>query len=330
MRRPSFPRPPYAPLIAAAVVLGSCAYLTRRLTKRALADNPPRGAFVEADGVRLHYTEHGDPRCPPLVMVHGNGAMAQELEISGLVDLAARSFHVYVFDRPGYGHSERPAGRSYSPDAQAALLVAALRQLGVQRSIVFGHSWGALVALAAVLQEPRAFRAVVLASGYYTPSLRLDTVTLGAPAIPVLGTLMRHTITPLWGRMMWPLMLRRLFRPAAVTEKFKRLYPVWMSLRPGQLKASASEAATMTAQAAKLLRRERHVSVPALIVAGEQDRLVSTAWQSMRLHERLPGSRLRIVPGAGHMVHHTSPADVMEAIYEAWHCSAPDRTAVVA
>jgi pimeloyl-ACP methyl ester carboxylesterase len=97
-----------------------------------------------------------------------------------------------------------------------------------------------------------------------------------------------------------------------------------MSLRPGQLAASAAEAAMMTIQAMKLKRREESLDVPAVIVAGDKDRLVMTSWQSSRLHRRLPETRLRIVPDAGHMVHHTSPAEVMEGVYEAWHLSSPD------
>jgi pimeloyl-ACP methyl ester carboxylesterase len=146
---------------------------------------------------------------------------------------------------------------------------------------------------------------------------------MGAPALPLLGTLMRHTVSPLLGRLMWPLMVRRLFSPAPVTAGFKR-YPVWMSLRPGQLAASAAEAAMMTVQAMKLKRREEALEVPTVIVAGDKDRLVMTRWQSSRLHQRLPETRLRIVQDAGHMVHHTSPAEVMEGVYEAWHLSSPE------
>ena len=97
-------------LLAAAVALGASAHVTQRMTRRALKQNPPHGKFVEADGVRLHYTEHGDSSGPTVILVHGNGAMAREMEISGLADRLAQKFHVVIFDRPGYGHSERPTG----------------------------------------------------------------------------------------------------------------------------------------------------------------------------------------------------------------------------
>jgi pimeloyl-ACP methyl ester carboxylesterase len=39
-------------------------------------------------------------------LLHGNGGMIQDFESSGLIDLAAKSYRVIVFDRPGFGHSD--------------------------------------------------------------------------------------------------------------------------------------------------------------------------------------------------------------------------------
>jgi pimeloyl-ACP methyl ester carboxylesterase len=301
-------------LLGGAALLAASAYLSHRMSARALAQNPPRGRFVAVEGVRLHYTEHGDPAHPPLVLLHGNGAMARELELSGLVEEAASRYHVFVFDRPGYGYSDRPQGRRATAQAQAELLLGALRRLDITRAVVLGHSWGTLVACWMALLQPSAVRALVLVSGYYTPSVRFDVPLLAVPALPVVGTLMRHTLSPLLARLLWPLMLRRLFAPAAVSQAFREGYPVWLSLRPGQLRASAAESAMMLPEALRLRRREHELRVPTVIVAGESDRLVMTGWQSRRLHQRLPGSDLHIVPGAGHMVHHTAPAAVVAAI----------------
>jgi pimeloyl-ACP methyl ester carboxylesterase len=304
-------------LLTAAAVLGTSAWVARRQVKRAQASHPARGSFVLVDDVRLHCTTHGDPRHPPLVLLHGNGGSIDEMALSGLVEAAAARYHVYVFDRPGYGHSDRPAHQSFTPDAQAKLLLRALKLLGVRQPLVMGHSWGSLVALAMALREPDAVRAVVLASGYFTPSLRLDTLMMSLPALPVVGTLMRHTLSPLLGRLMWPLMLKRVFAPQPVPERFRREYPVWLSLRPLTLKASAAESAMMTLQATRLLPREKTVAVPVVVVAGEQDRMVMTGWHSRRVAQRIPNATLKTVPDAGHMVHHTATREVLAAIDEA-------------
>ena len=300
----------------ALALLSLGAWVTRRKAREVEARHPPTGHFMDVDGVRLHYTEHGPSTAPTVVLLHGNGAMTTEMELSGLVARLSTRYRVIVFDRPGYGYSGRPSGRSFTPSAQAELFEDALARLGVREALVLGHSWGAMVATAMALASPGLVRGVMLVSGYYTPSLRLDVTWMSPSALPLVGTLLRHTVSPLLARLLWPVMMRRIFAPAPTAPAFAQGYPVWMSLRPGTLRASAAEAAMMIPQAIRLLRQEPALRVPVAIVAGEKDRLVSTAWHSGRLHRRLPGSRLHVVPNAGHMVHHTAPDAVAAALDE--------------
>jgi pimeloyl-ACP methyl ester carboxylesterase len=303
---------------AVAAALAACALVVRRQTQTAEADFPPKGRFIDVDGVRLHYLEHGEAAAErTVVMLHGNGTMAEDFELSGLPDLAAQRYRVIVFDRPGFGYSTRPRGRAWGPEEQADLLGTALEHLGVRAPVVVGHSWGASVALAMGLRRPSSVRGLVLVSGYHTPSLRLDVVWASLPAVPVIGTLLRHTVSPLLGRLLWPVVLRRMFAPAATPASFKQRYPVWMSLRPSQLRASAAESARMIPMTVSLQKDQRRLAVPAVIVAGASDRLVDTRWSSSRLSERLPESWLRVVEGKGHMVHHTATGQVMAAIDQA-------------
>ena len=151
---------PYA--VASAVVIGALAAIAlvnRQLAKKAEHDNPPAGHFLEVNGVWLHYVERGSGE--PLVLLHGNGSMIQDFESSGLIDLAARDYRVIVFDRPGFGHSDRPRNIVWTPDAQAELIKRALARLGVSNAIVFGHSWGASVAVALALKYPGLVRGLV-------------------------------------------------------------------------------------------------------------------------------------------------------------------------
>ncbi|MCW7540361.1 alpha/beta hydrolase [Aquabacterium sp. A7-Y] len=301
--------------IAALAGLVTSALVVRRLSRAAERRHPPSGSFIEVDGVRLHYREQGQGE--PLVLLHGNGSLAEDFEISGLVQRAAARYRVIVFDRPGYGYSERPAGRLWGPQAQAELLLQALAALDVQRPIVLGHSWGSQVALQMGLLQPEALRSLVLMSGYYFPTPRLDVPVLATPAIPLLGTLLRHTVSPLLSRLLWPAMTRRMFAPGSVTPAFRARFPRGLALRPGALQASAAESAMMIPAAALSRGRHRELQVPSVLVAGLDDRHVNSRCQSARLHEELPLSRLHLAPGAGHMVHHVATDEVLAAIDEA-------------
>ena len=305
---------PYA--VASAITIGALAALAlvnRNLAKKAEQANPPAGRFLDVNGVRLHYVERGSGE--PLVLLHGNGSMIQDFESSGLIDLAAKDYRVIIFDRPGFGHSDRPRNVVWTPDAQAELIKQALGRLDARNAIVLGHSWGASVAVTLALKYPDLVRGLVLASGYYYPTARPDVVAMGAPALPLVGDILSHTLSPLVSRAIWPLMMAKIFGPQSVPEKFEA-FPKEMALRPSQIRASAAEAALMIPDAYKLRGQYADLKMPVVIVAGEQDRLIDIDTQSARLHSDITQSKFHRLPGNGHMIQQTATDQVMSAIRE--------------
>ena len=301
-------------VVAAATTLGAlavAALVNRRLAKNAENDNPPAGHFLEVNGVRLHYVERGSG--VPLVLLHGNGSMIQDFETSGLIDLAAKNYRVIVFDRPGFGHSDRPRNVVWTPAAQAELINSGLERLGISHAIVCGHSWGASVAVALALRYPKVVQGLVLASGYYYPTLRPDVVALSAPAVPLVGDVLRYTISPIVSRIMWPVLMTKIFGPRSVPKKFEG-FPKEMALRPSQIRASAAESALMIPGAFDFQDEYANLKMPVSIIAGEEDRLINIDEQSHRLHGNISQSKFHRVPGAGHMVHQTATSSVMSAI----------------
>jgi pimeloyl-ACP methyl ester carboxylesterase len=314
-RRANAAANPY--LVAAAAtagVLAISALINRHLARNAESDNPPAGQFLEIDGVRLHYVERGSG--PPLVLLHGNGSMIQDFESSGLIDLAAKNYRVIVFDRPGFGHSDRPRNVVWTPAAQAELINSALQRLGVSHAIVLGHSWGASVAVALALKHPKLVQGLVLASGYYYPTLRPDVIALSAPAVPGVGDILGHTLSPLISRAMWPLLMAKIFGPRSVPKKFEG-FPKEMALRPSQIRASAAESALMIPDSFYFRDEYVNLKMPVVIVAGDEDRLVDIDAQSKRLHHDVPQSKFHRIRGSGHMIHQTATGVVMSAIDEA-------------
>ena len=300
-------------LAAAAAALGVAALANRRLAKKAERDNPPAGKFINVGNVRLHYVDQGAGE--PIILLHGNGSMIQDFASSGLIEMAAQKHRVIAFDRPGFGHSERPRGTVWTPEAQADLIHLAMKQIGITRAKVLGHSWGASVAVALALKHPGTVAHLILASGYYYPTPRADVLLLSGPAVPVLGDILSHTMAPILARLLWPLLIRKIFGPAKVPAKFEA-FPKEMALRPSQIRASAAETALMIPNAFALRGKYADLKMPVVIIAGDQDRLVDTDAQSARLHEELPRSTFRRVTPAGHMVHQTATALVMMAIDE--------------
>ena len=163
------------------------------------------------------------------------------------------------------------------------------------------------------VRHPADTAGLVLLSGYYFWTLRPDALLVAAGAIPVLGDVLRHTVSPWLGRLLMPLQKRAMFSPAAVTERFKHEYSDAMVLRPSQVRATSMDGALMIPGALRLRRRYDGLSMPVLIMAGSGDKVVRKH-NAERLHGKIPGSVLRVVEGAGHMVHHSAPRQVVESV----------------
>ena len=311
--------------VATVAALTLAAFVNRRLARKAEHDNPPTGQFLRINGVRLHYVERGSGT--PLVLLHGNGSMIQDFESSGLIGLASKDHRVIVFDRPGFGHTDRPRNVVWTQAAQAELIASALHRLGVTQAIVLGHSWGASVAVALALKYPKLVQGLVLASGYYYPTLRADVVGLSIPAVPFVGDVLRHSIAPIVTRAIWPLLMAKIFGPQSVPPKFAG-FPKELAVRPSQIRASAAESALMMPGAGDLQDQYAALKMPVSIIAGEQDRLIDSNAQSGRLHGNIVQSTFHKAPGAGHMVHQTATASVMVAIQRASKTSQSHSTKV--
>ena len=119
----------------------------------------------------------------------------------------------------------------------------------------------------------------------------------------MLGDILRHTVSPVFGWLTMPLTKRAMFAPTPVTERFKREYATALALRPSQLRATAADGALMMPDAKALSARYGGLAMPVAIVAGNGDKIVSPD-QAERLRGAVPQGTLRTVEGAGHMVHH--------------------------
>ncbi|MFB6677951.1 alpha/beta fold hydrolase [Streptomyces sp. NPDC056390] len=115
--------------------------------------------WVDADGVRLHAVEGGQPTGPTIVLLAGFPQTWWAWR-KVMPTLAGR-FHVIAIDLPGQGHSERPE-RSYDTHTVAAHVHAAVKALGVSTYWLAAHDIGAWVAFSLALKFESQLRGVAL------------------------------------------------------------------------------------------------------------------------------------------------------------------------
>ncbi len=208
-------------------------------------------------------------------------------------------------------HSPSPS--ALDARIQADVFIQIMRQLRVENPAVLGHSWGALLGAAVGTRFDYPIRGLVLVSGYYFPTFRLDAWLLSGPAVPVIGDLIAYTAAPLSALLLLPGILHKVFGPLPTPSNFKKEFPFSLALRPKQLRAAAEETAYLIPAAARLQFQYRRIKCPVRLFHGDCDQLIEKE-QSDRLHVILRRSVMQTVPRAGHMAHYTDSELISRAV----------------
>lgn len=266
-------------------------------------DHPPAGRFLNVRGTRLHYVEAGSG--PAIVLVHGASSNLNEFTGS-LLPALARSHRVIAFDRPGYGYSERPRQREWlDPGQLAALFLEAAETLGCQQPLLVGHSWGASVVMAALVEQPdRVSGGVLLAgvAGHWAGGLGW-TYRLGE--LPVLRSLFAWLLLYPVGRFLLAGGVREVLAPGQPRPQHLRDTAVALALRPRSFLLNVMDTNRLSEYLQALSARYEEISRPLLIIHGEEDALVPYWNHGKRVLPVVRGSRAVLLAQAGHAPHHT-------------------------
>ncbi|GAC1684019.1 MAG: alpha/beta fold hydrolase [Candidatus Dormibacteraceae bacterium] len=118
---------------------------------------------------------------PAIVAIHG--LTASHVNFIGIAERLAGRRPVLAFDLRGRGQSDKPA-TGYGMRQHALDVAAAMRSLGLGRSVVLGHSMGAYIGTALAVEAPELVAGLVMLDGGYLldlpanfdPDLLLDTL----------------------------------------------------------------------------------------------------------------------------------------------------------
>ena len=117
---------------------------------------------MDADGLAMRWALwHGDG--DTVVGLHG--ITASYVNFLGVAETLAGRKPLLAFDLRGRGDTDKPAEGPFGMSQHASDVSAAMRELGVGRSLVVGHSMGAFVAVALAAEHPELVSGLVLVDG---------------------------------------------------------------------------------------------------------------------------------------------------------------------
>lgn len=247
-----------------------------------------RSGEVTVRGVKMAWVELGAGR--PIVLVHGLGG--EILSVLPLARaLAARGYRAVAFDLPGFGDSSlAPAPLGLDSAGEYVLDAAKALDLG-PRPVLLGHSLGGWVVAWQALANPDQCGPVIFTAAaglpFDPPPLNVLTPRTVDEGRRNIALLFAHP-PRVPGPVIWIIVRRP--RPANVDLLRSAMSGRFLldGLLPG-------------------------LTVPALVVCGERDRLVPPE-TAMEMAREIPGARLHVVRDAGHMLIWEKTDEVADAV----------------
>jgi 3-oxoadipate enol-lactonase len=255
-------------------------------------------SFVENQGAKIYWDEEGSGE--PLLLIMGLSYPSYMWHRTRPV--LAKRFRTIALDNRGVGQSDAPPGL-YSIALMASDAAAVLDAARVQSAHVFGVSMGGMIAQEFALQYPDHVLSLILGC---TASGGPHAVQ---PEPAALQTLMRQGMTPEQAK---EAIIPFIYDAATPRERIDEDMAIRMKWYPtpqgylGQLQGIMGwEAYSRIAQ----------ITAPTLVIHGETDRLVPAA-NGRLIAERIPGSKIVLIPRASHIFETDQPGAAHQAVLE--------------
>jgi pimeloyl-ACP methyl ester carboxylesterase len=253
---------------------------------------------IKANGITIEYETFGDATAPPVLLIMGLGAQLTMWDPAFCTAIADAGFYVIRFDNRDVGLSttfdDATSSPAYTLSDMAADAAGLLDALGIESANIVGVSMGGMIAQTFAIEHPTKTRTLV--------SIMSTTgdQTVGQPTPESIAALLAPP-------------------PATRDEAIEAGLKIWRLIgSPGYTldeqvvreRAAASydrafnPAGTARQLAAIMAQPNRttalgNVSVPALVIHGEADPLVTPSGGKATA-AAIPGATLKLVPGMGH------------------------------
>jgi pimeloyl-ACP methyl ester carboxylesterase len=284
--------------ISILVVAAACYFLvTPDIPRGSLVakyGQPPSQFLTLADGARIHFRDRGPRGAPVLVLIHGSNASLFTWE-----DWAARlsdAFRVVSLDLPGHGLTGAVPSGDYSDEALTSEVARFADKLNLSRFAIGGNSMGGGVAARFAEEYPQRVTQLILVDAVGMPVRQGEHIPLAfrLARIPVLDLILLY-VTP---RVLVVEGLNdAIVRKSVIDDRMIDLY--WDFARM----QGTRDATLRRFQAAEddfVARNAGRITVPTLVLWGEEDRLVPP--EAGRLYARaIRGAKLIVYPETGHL-----------------------------
>ena len=259
---------------------------------------------ASVNDINIYYESHGNGF--PLLFAYGLGGNTTEWEPQ--IPSFSQRYRFIVWDPRGHGQSDSPPNADqYTQEIFAQDLKGLLDHLDIQRAYVGGLSMGGGIATRFTILYPQRVAALLIidsfsASGMETPQgnrrMREEIIRLAETEgmLAVADYSMKNN--------------PNISRTAGAGEEQKeRILQMYLSLDP----VGYANSTRMILNAVFDPMLLEGIKTPTLVLAGQEDGALPAC---RYIHEKIAGSRLSVIPDAGHLSNLDQPHDFNQAVLE--------------
>jgi 3-oxoadipate enol-lactonase len=257
--------------------------------------------LIRVNGAELYYEEQGTG---PETIVFAHGLLWSCRMFDAQVALFKDRYRCIAFDFRGQGQSEVTSS-GYDMETLYEDAAALIEQLGCAPCHFLGLSMGGFIGQRLAARRPELLRSLILLETSADPEKKENSAKYRQMAFVArwigLGLVVDRVMPVMFGRTF-------LTDPARAQERRE-----WRNRMSGNHRLGVTRATTGVITRQGVYDEIGKIQVPTLIIVGDEDVAVPLAY-SQRLHERIAGSRLEIIPHAGHTSTVEEPTAVNAAI----------------
>jgi len=273
----------------------------------------PDSKFIEINGVDIHYKAAGSGNRTFILLHPFGGSTYSWREV---MSEFAKYGRVIAYDRPAFGLTERPMpdkweSNPYGMKANVEILRELLDAFGVEKAVLVGNSAGGGVAVAFALEYPERVDELILAApgvgggrGPQFPAWALPM--MWTPQMRHLGPLMMRDYQESLPRTVE----REWFDQAKLTDEIRERHLQILKIRNWD---KAFYELTFAPAYPELRPLLPQLTVPVLLISGQEDRLVRT-WYVEAISTEMPDANLEVIPQCGHVPQEECPNEFMKVV----------------
>ena len=272
----------------------------------------PEDRYVEANGMRFHYLDWGNPDAPDMLLLHG---FAQTCHSWDFVALAfCDRYHVVALDQRGHGDSDWSEAGDYSPETQQEDIAGVVSAIGLRNFVLMGLSMGGRNSFTYAATHPEEVRALVVVDAgpqnMRSGSQKIRNFVQQDDELDSVEDFVQRVLE--YNPLRDPVQVR-----GSILHNLKQLQNgkwTWKYdkrfRQPGGRRFQQDPQMTE-----RLWGYMESLACPTLVVRGSQSDIIALDTAD-GMHKRIPNGRLATVENAGHLVMGDNPSGFEQSVTE--------------